>query len=191
MPSSLNSYLSSTFSPSRLHIIELPVITSSHPFVQPHGPAHCLAQTSQMMLDHPCVQPRAPSRCRVRTNQMTPGRPWKRSRAARKLEIILHGTYDVSVEKSHTCLSGSMLAKPPEWLAWPPLDAISWTSSLGLMYVSLIWTCSVDAGIKKVLIPVGEVSGVCVTRHDDRWMREICNVKLCSGWKESLRQACG
>jgi hypothetical protein len=30
-----------------------------------------------------------------------------------------------------TCLSGSMLAKPELWLAWPPLEAISWTSSLG------------------------------------------------------------
>src|SRR5690349_8306337 len=33
---------------------------------------------------------------------------------------------------AHTCFSGSMLAKPPLWLAWPPLDAISRTSSLGL-----------------------------------------------------------
>lgn len=32
-----------------------------------------------------------------------------------------------------TCLSGSMLAKPPEWLACPPFDAISCTSSLGLL----------------------------------------------------------
>jgi hypothetical protein len=29
-----------------------------------------------------------------------------------------------------TCLSLSMDAKPPEWLACPPLLAISWTSSL-------------------------------------------------------------
>ncbi len=35
-------------------------------------------------------------------------------------------------ETALTCLSGSMLAKPPEWLALPPLDAISLTSSLGL-----------------------------------------------------------
>lgn len=25
----------------------------------------------------------------------------------------------------HTCLSGSMDAKPPEWEDWPPLEAIS------------------------------------------------------------------
>lgn len=30
-----------------------------------------------------------------------------------------------------TCLSGSMLANPPLWLACPPLEAISETSSLG------------------------------------------------------------
>lgn len=32
-----------------------------------------------------------------------------------------------------TCLSGSMLANPPEWLAWPPLLAMFWTSSFGLL----------------------------------------------------------
>jgi hypothetical protein len=31
----------------------------------------------------------------------------------------------------HTCLSGSILANPPLWLDWPPLEAISRTSSFG------------------------------------------------------------
>lgn len=30
-----------------------------------------------------------------------------------------------------TCFSGSMLANPPEWEAFPPFDAIAWTSSFG------------------------------------------------------------
>ena len=63
----------------------------------------------------------------------------------------------------HTCLSGSMLAKPPLWLAWPPLEAISRTSSLGLDGVRQ-WIVGRELGQLRAWrnAPVGEVAGVGV-----------------------------
>jgi hypothetical protein len=51
-----------------------------------------------------------------------------------------------------------MLAKPPEWLAFPPLEAISLTSSLGL---SLLVSLSSSRECKEN-IPVGKVAGILV-----------------------------
>ena len=70
-----------------------------------------------------------------------------------------------------TCLSGSMLAKPPLWLDWPPLEAISRTSSLGLVVVVLVLLVEV-AGWGRERVPVGEVAGVGIlgAGHGDFWV---------------------
>ena len=56
-----------------------------------------------------------------------------------------------------------MLAKPPLWLAWPPLEAISWTSSLGLK--QLAFYNSIEVWFMVVILPVSEVAGVGVVGH--------------------------
>lgn len=85
--------------------------------------------------DRPCGLPRGPSRYRARTNRTRPCLPWRRSHAVTTVRSTFQdwerGCYTIL-----TCFSGSMLAKPPEWLDWPPLEAISRTSSLSLEVVS-------------------------------------------------------
>jgi hypothetical protein len=86
----------------------------------------------------------------------------------------------------HTCFSGSMLAKPPLWLAWPPLEAISRTSSLGLLNCQ----CRVRelSHLEDRDVPVGKVAGVVVSvvRH----VGDVEDVK-CGWWfVESYQLQC-
>lgn len=55
-----------------------------------------------------------------------------------------------------------MLANPPVE-ALPPLDAISWTSSLGLGELATLWKKRKDWQSS----PVGKVTGVVVLSHVD------------------------
>jgi hypothetical protein len=81
---------------------------------------------------HPCDQPHGHAPHRAGSYRWRPGRPWKRCLSvSNKLVSIVRGQ-EINVKmKRRTCFWGSMLAKPPEWLDWPPLRAMSSTSSRG------------------------------------------------------------
>lgn len=103
---------------------------------------HPQQQRQYQTFYHPCGQPHGHARRRAGKNRMRLYLPWKRSRAVISCHYVAGWGRVAQGRKGEnlTRLSGSILAKPPEWLAWPPLEAISFTSSLGLHGVRLVST---------------------------------------------------